>query len=364
MKALKTLKFSYLGLCLVAAACSSGPASNSINDADTKKTRTAKISGDDANKPKETEEVTDPAAEAAKDAGVVTPAAAATAAKRAADALTFFTDKVEPQFQISCARCHAEPRFNPSPVGPLSIFDYDLMKGFLKLGDGKINNKLMDKARAQIAHGGGSACGSDITGLPCSLIMEWWGLEYGADAGSTALAAELELVKFDGTVSGYAASVLDPAAVLNVDFYVGGDKATGTKLPAQPATRSGYAGGVQGNHRFQFVLPDIYRDAVEHQVYGYAIVGDQQIPLKGSPFKFKAWKPKGDAAFYKAKFVGCGCHSRTYVGDYSQLGTPSPNQGGTATNNKLYIMGAGGGHTGGGYDTAFVQAFWNAEFGP
>jgi hypothetical protein len=99
-------------------------------------------------------------------------------------------------------------------------------------------------------------------------------------------------------------------------------------------------------------------------IYAYATLGDKQIPLKGSPFKFKAWKPKGNAAFYNNKFVGCGCHSRTYEGDYAQLGTPSPADGGSPTNNKLYIMGAGGGHSGGGYDTTFVRNFWTAEFGP
>jgi len=237
----------------------------------------------------------------------------------------------------------------------------------LLAGDDSLNNSLMDKARAQVAHSGGGACGVDVRSLPCSVIMEWWDKEFGngEPSSQSGLAGEIETMSVKGTIYGYAASVLDTTATVSVDFYIDGDKDAGTKLFAAPvaADKSGFSGGVKGPHRFQAVLPPQYATGTTKQLYAYATIDGKTVELKGSPFTFKAWTPKGAGDYYAASvnFNGCGCHNRDYASDFSVLGSPSPNNGGTRTNNKLYQVGSGG-HSGGGYNVGNVAIWWDREF--
>lgn len=296
-------------------------------------------------------------------------------AARQKAAKDFYGSTVLPLFKDpeQCGECHAQPRDNPPMPGPLSIHDYGLAKAMLFDGPSSTNNKLLNKARSVETHGGGDQCG-DFKVSDCKYITEWYEMEKGGsgDKGAGNLVGKIESFSFDGTLKGYAADAIDPDATLDVQFFIDGDKDNGTAIDAQVADRSGYAGGIQGLHVFNFTLPNIHRDGKSHKIYGYGVIGGKLYEMAGSPYDYTAWTPKGAGNFYNGSVNGSlgackGCHNPGYS-DLGTLASPSPANGGTATNNVYYQKAIGGmnhsgGNTCGGPCQAALQGWWNDEFG-
>lgn len=83
----------------------------------------------------------------------------------------YFDTNLKPIFAKRCVSCHSatdssyENRFmallNPTPAA----------------GGTAVNNLIIRKLSGSTAHSGGNICGS-VSNSPCSLIQEWWGIEF------------------------------------------------------------------------------------------------------------------------------------------------------------------------------------------
>jgi len=274
-----------------------------------------------------------------------------------------------------CVSCHADPRQNPPVRGPLTIFSYATMKGFLA-GATASDNGLLRKVRNIDTHGGGDRC-RDLgpTTTPCKELMDWWRLEFGADAG---LDGKAQGVTSLGDVTGYAVDTRDESALLTVRIYVDDADGGGTPAVEGLANASGFDGGYKGDHAFRLTLPAAARDGKQHTLYLFAVVGGKEEPI-GTGVTYTAWTPKAAGRTYFTNTIQpvlqnrCGtCHPVSYDQQYVSLIAPTPTMGGTALNNELINRANGSdGHPGGnlcgtknGSPCNLFQTWWGMEFGP
>lgn len=287
----------------------------------------------------------------------------------------FFVDNVKTSFEASCIACHAAPRLVTGTVAPLSIYEYETMKTMLNNGVSAANNQLINKMRGVVTHGGGDACSGNLVSGPCKEAMEWYKVENKVtENGSTGFIDDVSPL---GIVRGWAKDPGDENTKLTVFFYVGGPVGVGEAAGSVVAQEVGLGG--QGlNHYFNHQLPARFRDGTTHQVYAYATEASAGNLLPGTPRDYIAYQQTQEgrdyyAANIQARFTSaCGaCHPTSYEAQFANLISPTPDKGGTATNNGLINKGAGGGSHGGGNrcgnknssPCSEFATWWDIEFG-
>jgi hypothetical protein len=82
---------------------------------------------------------------------------------------TFFANNLQNTLTQRCGGCHG--------VGYEQQYA-DLIQPPPDQGGTALNNLLLNKPSAQVAHGGGNICGG-ANGAPCSLFQQWWTIEFG-----------------------------------------------------------------------------------------------------------------------------------------------------------------------------------------
>ncbi len=316
-------------------------------------------------------------------------------------ALKYFTDSLVPVLRTSssCAGCHALPKDGGS--APTTIYNYGYLRPLLVSGPvtvsrTNVDNRVMQYLLGQIpSHASGLAiCGLNTLDLsPCKEIVEWGKMEGLQDAvadtsGGTQAPATIGRVS-DGGVSGFvygwAADSDTPATPMTVEFYANGPRGSGTLLASTVANLLSVSYEKSGNVGFRYVLPDTYRNGSTQLIYAYGL--DNNLPgtvheLTGSPISITGYLPEATASSYYTSTVvpfvttRClGCHSSgefAYsLAFYSLLLSPSPEAGGSATNNVFYrkMMGLdshrGGAPCGGSATAApcnYLLETWTRQF--
>jgi cytochrome c553 len=294
----------------------------------------------------------------------------------------FFTATVEPLFRKSCISCHTEPRQASDIKGPLTVYSYGSMKPQVMSGSGSVTNKLIEKVRGVVQHGGGDQCKGAVTNSPCKEIAEWWKLEMGANAAdSGARIGRVLEVTAGGKVLGWAANPKNLDEQVMVKFYVGGAKGMGTEAGTATAFVNAEDEGTPGFHGFSAELPALHRNGKPNTLFVYAtIAGTEQLLNEGGT-PYTAWAPTAAGQAYFNNTVlpalnSCApCHGgKNYNGYYASLFIQPPNKGGSATNNELInkmgglngLTHSGGNSCGGnanGGPCALIQNWWQMEFG-
>jgi hypothetical protein len=286
----------------------------------------------------------------------------------------FFIKEVEPLFQESCSECHAPPRFEVPVRGPISIFSYDLMKAKLTQGAASNDNQLYNKIRNIVEHTGGDKCRNGPNDVLCTVLNEWWEIETKQTANINLLVSKISGISPEGRVTGYAGDSSDTDASLEIRIYLDGDD---TPVVTTFADRSGFDGGLSGEHAFSFELPNEFKQGEEHDLIIKAVISAGETSLMTAPFKFVAYSKNSDGeTFFNNTIKGqlentCGgCHSVSYNSQWASLISPPPDQGGIATSNKLILKASGNDHAGGnrcgGLNSSMCadfQTWWALEFG-
>lgn len=286
---------------------------------------------------------------------------------------SFFELQIRPAFRSAtnprCLDCHASPRDvlgNPDAADQ-AIYDFARMYRLLRDGSSFNENALFQYLIGTVFHPGQRICTTEQDPL-CALVVEWWMTAF-ADSDVTGKYGEIGVVSTRGQVSGWAMDPGGNAEPVTIRLYFNGDNEDGMLLTEQVANRNYFINGSQRPHGFIFQLPGEVIDNNEHQLWAYAVVGDEEIPLSGNPFQYQSYAPRGLAVVgnnYPGDPNCAGCHIFNYETLYGNLITPAPNEGGTATNNRLYNKVSGrephGGPNGGFPSAASVQRWWNCEF--
>lgn len=287
----------------------------------------------------------------------------------------FFLTTVVPKINSSsCVTCHTAPRFAAMPA-PLELFNYDLMLLKLAQGNSASNNGFINKPLGAANHGGGNQCPGGPFSDPCKTFTDWAKVEFptlanGASGALTSLSSR-------GLVSGWAVDSVDQNAVLDVHIYADGPAGSGVFLATVAANQTGL-GGTRAGHYFVYQLPASFANGDSHTLYIYGDTPDAANLLPGMPVNYTAYTPSTQGIAYFNQSVApalnacVGCHSISIDAQFASLLTPTPANGGSATNNSLVIKGSGGnGHGGGnicggpsGSPCAQIQQWWNIEFGP
>lgn len=304
--------------------------------------------------------------------------------------LDFFNQNVAVNFQNNCMVCHAEPVQNPPLPGPLTIYNYDLMKVKLLNGSSATDNELIRKMQGIIGHAGGNRCPGGTADAVCQSVLDWYAMEAQPTTPVptptpdpiTGSMGAISVITSMGKITGYAADPANPGKTLGVNFYLDGPSGAGTLLNGSPiqANLAGFNGGVAGTHAFNYYVPILYRDGMAHTIHAYAVDGSTESLLQGSPYNFTAYTSTIEGFNYYNGTVKpmldqrcSGCHAFSYDQNFSSLLTPSPANGGSATNNEMINMPSGGNmgnnHPGGNICGSKdnspcneIQTWWDLEF--
>lgn len=285
----------------------------------------------------------------------------------------FFLQTVVPVFNL-CQRCHAAETI---PVerdrGPISIFEYEPMLKMLN------ENKLLPMIRGTLegrAHPVNDPCLAGLNSSPCKEVVRWWDHEFGDDPSK---ASERPLIDYgqivsissSGLVTGWALNPRALTETVTVRLMVEGN------LIAQvEANLDTFDADAPGPHGFEYSLPPNLKDGQRRQLIAQIII-DETLDLEGSPYSFASvpQNPLGKEFFdqnvNRLILANCGCHGNSldYEFAWEKLVNPIPTEGGSATNNRLYLKAAGQtNHAGGnacsnnGTCDAITQ-WWQQEFG-
>lgn len=295
----------------------------------------------------------------------------------ASEGKTHFDTKVLPMIAANCTACHSEPRFGGT--GPLTVMSYSAM--LVKLGNGSsaVNNELINKMQNLVTHSGGNRCTAGITATPCKEISDWYQKEFKASANG--YLGGISTITFDGTVQGWALDTANPAAKVNVVFYINNSSVgVGTSVGSQMANLDGVVpvSSPAYQHSFSFRLPATYTNGSTNTVFVYVNTATPGNALPSGSKTFAAFSPTVAGMNYynntvkPALTICSNCHFVDYAEQYRALAFPSPRDGGTATNNALIqrpggVVGHGGGNICGGINGTpcnLFQQWWALEFGP
>lgn len=300
----------------------------------------------------------------------------------------YFNTAVVPKLQAkNCGSCH-----NAGVAGTF-IFDYDFMREMLMRGPARDNNDLLRKVAGYYinpsgVHPGGDQCGY-IGGEPCATIMRWWDREAaaftpggaGAPVGTTpVLVGSVSVNGQTGLIQGYAFDRNGIVTSVPVELYMNGPAGGGgVLLSQQAANQSRSSPPFTSGFSFQ---PNAatYVDARPRRLYAYIIDaanGNTKILINGTPYDFIAGSDTSGLNAFQTRVVPllgqCNqCHGTSwndYFNSRMRLASPSPLDGGTATNNRFYGKASGGlGHGGGNRCNgnalcAEIQAWYATDFG-
>lgn len=264
---------------------------------------------------------------------------------------TVLTDQVFKNPDM-CLGCHGSPRERTEPV-PTTITilyeSYRILKKML-LDGSATNNEFYNMAtnsNPERPHPGTNQCGIFGTAeSPCKEFIEWYKLETNSNS---AIPGTITTITPLGVATGWAADTEDPNRSVTVNFYAG-DALIGSTV----ANQSGASGGFAGDHQYRFELPANIRDGTPKQISAFGVDNDgNEVELAGSPFQSVSYVPSQESInFFNNNIQGAfacgGCHVFDFNESFSRLLNPTPFDGGTRTNNRLYIYSTGGqGHAGG-----------------
>ncbi len=193
---------------------------------------------------------------------------------------------------------------------------------------------------------------------------------------SGKLTASFSTVYSDGKAYGYALDSMNKDKVIKVIFYANGPVGTGTYVGEVIAKEAGV--GANAGHYFTYQLPAAYANGTQQKLWAYGHEAKAAYLInKTAPVTYVAYTPKAEA-YYNANvapFIATNCrscHTWTHANLFGgPLMTPTPYNGGTATNNRLIRKMAGlDGHSGGTFCTGGVnssictnlQVWWAQEF--
>jgi hypothetical protein len=291
----------------------------------------------------------------------------------------YFTASVLPQFQASqCAVCH------DGITATAQIFQYDYSQPMLMAaGTTATSNPFIRKVANLTSHLGGDAC-VGLDHEPCLSLRTWWDTETtdhaapasGGGSGSGGMTGTATVDPQTGLVTGYAYDTGNPSSSVQVELVV-------LSPPAAPAT----LGPVTADQRrlvppynaaFSFPLPPAYLDAKPRKLQVQVIQPGtgNRISVGGAIDLIAGDDAGGHAAFdarIKPQMSRCvQCHGSQWSDYYvarAVLSSPSPLDGGTATNNDFYRKASGGdSHRGGDVCAGTtlcqdIQAWYAADFG-
>ena len=286
----------------------------------------------------------------------------------------YFEENVVPVFKNSCNNCHSSLQSGGN--APLTIYNYTFIQTFLFDGSSSTNNRLINKMRNIIVHTGGNRC--PVNGLndaPCKAVVDWR-LRELPDSPSGIIGA-IDTISPSGTVSGWAK---DPTSntPIEVIAYVDGpfDAPQTTLIGTFTADQAGTS-EVNRGFFYNFDLPETFKDGQTRPLYIYGLAAHIDNLLPGSPKLFTIYTPKVEGQnFYTATvrpqlMTSCSsCHTINYGEQYRHLSSPSPFNGGTATNNILIQRASGQNHPGGNHCPDGInnglcqnlQEWWRLEF--
>jgi hypothetical protein len=284
-------------------------------------------------------------------------------------AQAFFTNRVLPLVkQPPCKDCHADPREVVIQQGGLKPQSFDAMFALLKDGTGANNNKLFNMMRGLAPHPGGAQCTTETSPF-CAVLQEWYREVFGE--GTLSLGRVNDIAPAFGIVTGWAGSATKPEDVYKVRFYLDDEAGKGPMLGEVMANLEANDNNIDGPHGFRFQIPAENVDNNTHTLYAYAVGPDgKETPMAGSPYTYRAFKPKGSAAAmqqYNSIFNGCNgaCHGFTYESKWPSLLGGFGTQGFSRDNNTLVNKFRSGQHGGPAFNGGMVtssQAWFDLEF--
>lgn len=178
-------------------------------------------------------------------------------------------------------------------------------------------------------------------------------------------------ISTSGSIWGYAYDPNNKTKSMRVYFYVDGPVGTGKLIGNSLANIQSL--GINAGHYYSFTIPATYADGKPHKIYAYGHAATVSFSLTPTSFAYTAFTPKAENIYNQGinnlVTSTCNkCHSWNFKDlYYGALLSPTPAQGGTATNNKFIQKMQG--HGGGKYCNALtdfpcsdIQAWWNAEF--
>jgi mono/diheme cytochrome c family protein len=302
----------------------------------------------------------------------------------ATSAELYFTDTVEPLLQQNCNSCHTLPQNFPPVIGPITIYDYDIIKSMVQGGNSNTQNELMDKVQGITSHGGGNRCPTGQAHPVCQTIAAWWQLENpdnGNNSNTNQPTGAVTNVSSSGRVVGWAANPDNTSETLSVKFYVNGEiNSGGIYAGTAIAASSGYNGGYSGSHAFYFNLPPQFNDGIARTLYIYANSNSIDYEFQSMPKAFTTYAfSVAGQNYYNSNLLSplssscSSCHAVSYNGHFLNLLEASPANGGSATNNQLINMATGShngqAHPGGNicgskdsYPCNLIQTWWQTEF--
>lgn len=181
----------------------------------------------------------------------------------------------------------------------------------------------------------------------------------------------IDSVSISGQVWGYAFDPVNKSKTLKVLFYLDGPVGVGTLIGEALANIQSL--GINAGHYYKFDLPPAYADGKNHKIYAYGQSATPSLALTPGEMSYASFTPKAEPvynSFLNSYVSNCSrCHSWNFNSlYYGALVSPTPLQGGTATNNKLInklLNGHNGNSCNGNLTTSpcsNIQAWWNAEF--
>lgn len=294
-----------------------------------------------------------------------------------AEGKAYFDDIVSPQFAITCSSCHTTGEAGGN--SKTFIFDYKSVFTLLSTSNSATTNSVYSTVRnLKGTHPGGDVCATLGEKDPvCKSLIEWWKIEFEKSSANSQLEARVLSISEFGSLYGYARSVASPSSQLTIEIYVDGDRASGTGLGSVMASEKGSGGNFEG-HYFNFQMSEMYLDGKPHQIYVYAIDAGQAYLIAGKAIPATMYAPKPDGKkFFDENLSGVlqkncsSCHQDfDYDTYYMALISPTPAQGGTASNNFLIQKISGGKtHSGGNVcgsvnnsPCSLIQQWWAREF--
>ena len=262
---------------------------------------------------------------------------------------TFFTKEVEPTLRAQCEECHAAPRIVVANRGPLSIFNYSYVEKNLTDGASFSEASMVMKLTGDTPHGGSKMCDSLDSG-PCKPLKELYeGLTGDNNSKDAAKYGAITKSHFSGTIYGYG--LAPGGGTAEVSFYDGDPEDGGTLIGTTMANKGGDDGGNSGDNAFIYEVPaEAITSGTKLTIHAFVKEGDKLNRLKGSPHEFIPYKPTSET-FDIGNFSACdGCHPGYTINTwFGSLLSPTPEAGGTATNNQLYQKASGVDHRGGNF---------------
>ena len=297
----------------------------------------------------------------------------------------YFIDTVEPLLQQNCNSCHTLPQNFPPLIGPITIYDYEVIRDMVQGGISNTQNQLMDKVQGITSHGGGNRCPTGQAHPVCQTLAAWWDLENPNSGNNTNNGNDptgaITDISPTGRVVGWAANPADTSETLSVKIYVNGEMNSGGIYAGTAiAASSGYNGGYSGSHAFYFNLPPQYNDGTARTLYLYTNSNFVDYEFQGMPKSFTGYSfSVVGQNYYNSNLLSplssscSSCHAVAYNSHFYNLLEPSPAVGGSATNNQLINMATGShngqSHPGGnicgtknGYPCNLIQTWWQTEF--